>query len=571
MKGWTRIFLMAVTLVSLSVFPAEAGWVNNARTEIVLTAAEFQKLDTFEGHLLGKADKVFVEKDYRGALANYGAFMEQFPKSGATAYVLLRRGRCLDLDNKRFEAIKAYTEVLDYFPNALNYASAALFYIGLCHFQNGDLVAAVKAWTELTQDADYRKSNLAAEALCRMGDLYVQQNNFDDASKYYIQAVIDFRKVNPEVARYTMEQVLGYLIRRRPDEEKLADFYQKVLTFRHDPAQPSPSDYWYSVKDNVRRFGNFAEAEKSKRTDYYRYWSGAMEGKLPLDDEFQLDLADFNLAVDGNRAKWTERVDRQFAVNQKSGNYGRVIRWIRAFGEQKNKVQEYYSKLNFGEMSNAEVDALIRVLCDNAKDLALARNTYDKLQQGKWTDADRTRLVDFMIHKDQVLTERICADMTDKDYGRVKLMRYYHWRRIPEKTLPLANELVNVPAYAKEAYWAKAEMLQMQQKYPEAISAYQSSDRPPSSLFAIADCFRAQGKNEQAVAQLREIEGFFKDSASGAAMRIAYVYRDLKDTKQYVANLRGIMKKYPQSGQSNVAHEELERMGYKIGGGVDAN
>ncbi len=559
-----KIILVVIAIIASMGALLEAA-------EIALTAADFQKLDTFEGHLLGKADKVFAAKDYRGALASYSAFMEQYPKSTATAYVLLRRGRCLELDNKRFEAIKAYTEVLDYFPNALNYASAALFNIGLCHSQNGDQVAAVKAWTELVQDEDYRKSNLAADALCRLGDLFTQQGKHDEAAKYYIQAAIDFRQSNPQVARYSLERAVGYLVRTHPDEPKLADFYKKALTFHVNPDKPSPEDYWYSVKENVRRLGVFSEGEKAKRLEYYRYWSGIMDGKLPQDDEFQLDLADFNRVVDGDQAKWVERVDRQFNANQKPGNYSRVIRWIRAYGENKAKVQEYYSKLNFSEMRNADIEKLIQTLCEPVKDFALARNTYDKLQQSKWTDSDRSRLADFVQHKDSVLMERVCADMTDKNFGRARLMRYYHWQRNPAKALPLANDLVHVETYTKEAYWVQAEMLQMQGKFPEAIAAYQFCDRPPQSLFAIADCFRAQGKNEQAAAQLREIENFFKDSAPEAAIRIAYIYRDSKDTKQYVANLRGIMKKYPQSGQSNIAHEELERLGVRIGGGVDAS
>jgi tetratricopeptide (TPR) repeat protein len=564
--------ILLVLLIFMTVAPqAEAGWEGNARAEIALTAGDFQKLDTFEGHLLAKADQVYAQKDYRGALANYSAFMEQYPKSTATAYVLLRRGRCLDLDNKRFEAIKAYNEVLDYFPNAFNYASAALFYIGLGQFQNGDVVAAVKAWTELVQDEDYRKSDLAAEALCRVGDLFMTQNKADEAAKYYIQATIDFRKANPAVARYTLEQALTYLIRTRPDEAKLADLYQKAFAFGYHPGTPTQEGYWISMREAVRRLGVFTESEKPKRQDYYRYWAGAMAGKFPQDDDFQLDLADFQRLADGDEAKWVERVERQFAAYQKPGNHSRVIRWIRAYGGNKAKVQEYYSKLNFGSMTNGDVEVLIKVLCDYVKDLELARNTYGKLQQGKWTDADRTRLGDFVMLKDEVLMARVCADMTDKDFGRMRLMRYYHWQRMPEKALLLANDLVGVPAYAKEAYWMKAEMLQQLQKYPEAISAYQSCDRPPASLFAIAACFQAQGKTEQALAQLREVEGFFKDAAPEAAMRIARIYRDLKDTKQYVANLRGIMKKYPQSGQSSVAHEELERLGFKIGGGVDAS
>jgi len=563
--------LVAIAMIATSVARVEASWENDERAEIALTAADFQKLDTFEGHLLAKADSVFVKKEYRSAIAEYNAFMEQYPKSTATAYALLRRGRCLHLDNKRFEAIKAYNEVLDYFPNAVSYASAALFYIGLCHFQNGDSVAAVKSWTEMVQDEDYRKNNLAAVALCRLGDLFMRQSKFEEAGKYYAQAAVDFRNSNPEVARFTMEQALGIFIRLRPDEPKLADFYQKALTFHGNPDKPNPSDYWYSVKDNVRRFGNFNENEKTQRADYYRYWSGVMADKLPQDDEFQLALAEFNLSVDGDRAKWTQHLDRQFASLQKPGNYSRVIRWVQAFGDQKAKSQEYFSKLNFSEMNNAQVESLIRILFDSVKDGALARNTYDKLQQGKWTDGDRSRLADFLMHRDEVLMERICADMTDKDFGRARLMRYYHWRRNAVKALPLAAELVRLPAYAKEACWIQAEMLQQLQKYQEALAAYQLSDRPPESLYRIADCYRALGKNEQALAQLREIESFFKDHASEAALRIAFVYSDLKDTKQYVASLRGIMKKYPQSGESNVAFEKLKGMGLKPGGGVDAN
>ena len=72
------------------------------------------------------------------------------------------------------------------------------------------------------------------------------------------------------------------------------------------------------------------------------------------------------------------------------------------------------------------------------------------------------------------------------------------------------------------------------------------------------------------MAQLREVEGFFQKEAPEAGMRIAAAYRDTGDQKQYIAALRGVMKKYPASGQSSEAHQELERLGVKIGGGVDA-
>ena len=35
-------------------------------------------------------------------------------------------------------------------------------------------------------------------------------------------------------------------------------------------------------------------------------------------------------------------------------------------------------------------------------------------------------------------------------------------------------------------------------------------------------------------------------------------------------SVRGVIKKYPKSGQSSEAHQRLEEMGLPIGGGVDA-
>ena len=119
--------------------------------------------------------------------------------------------------------------------------------------------------------------------------------------------------------------------------------------------------------------------------------------------------------------------------------------------------------------------------------------------------------------------------------------------------------------------WIKAELFHSNRKYEQAIKAYQQADRPPENLWRIVECYASLKKLAQAVAQLREVEWFFKDHAPQAVLRIAHLYKGFKMRPEYIAALREIMKKYPKSGQSRQAHVELEALGVRIGGAVDAD
>ena len=59
----------AIILSSLLVVPATAA--DEASQEITYPGGAFAKLDTFEAVALEDADKLFIEKDYKGAFAAY--------------------------------------------------------------------------------------------------------------------------------------------------------------------------------------------------------------------------------------------------------------------------------------------------------------------------------------------------------------------------------------------------------------------------------------------------------------------------------------------------------------------
>ena len=116
-----------------------------------------------------------------------------------------------------------------------------------------------------------------------------------------------------------------------------------------------------------------------------------------------------------------------------------------------------------------------------------------------------------------------------------------------------------------------ADMLFWKGAYKEALAQYQAADNPPATLYNIVDCYLKMRMRDMAIGQLQEIENYFVKEAPRAALQIAYIYRDAGDKARYIGCLRQILKKYPGSAQSSRAHLDLEKLGVKMGGGIDAD
>lgn len=545
-----------------------------AEDEVQFTGEQFKMLDTNEAQALARADKVFAQKDYRRAVAEYESFILEFGKSRAVPYALLRKGRSLEVNSKRHEAIRTYKEVLDYFPNESAYAAPALYFTGLCHMENGDTEKAVVAWTELGADPDYRKHPLAAQALNAVADEWAKRGQEEKAQPLYEQIALDFRNENAGAAHYAIGRAAGFYARRM-NEPGLRLLYGKVKTFAARPQAPGADPaqdrtYWDCVRDLVRRNGRFEIQREDARREYHKYWSGQMAGKFPDWDEFQLDWAEFGLVADKNVNEWVARLDRQFERGYKPGDFARVMRWMRLLSAHRSKVQEYYHKINFEQLRNPQIEEVMRFFYDELKDADLGRNTFQKLRRHQFDDQDKARLARYFFSRDEGLVKDLCADMQDRNFAKFVLMEFYCATKDTEKALALAEELTSVPQYAKEALRRKGEIYEQLKQFDKAIPVWRQMDEPPGTLYRIADCYRQMGKVDEAVGQLREIENFFKDQSSSAAYKIARLFHDAGQRPRYVAQLRYVMKSYPRSKESSQAHQELEKLGVKIGGGVDA-
>jgi len=581
--------LMRLCLALLCVMPgagaARADLTPNA--EVAFPDKAYERLDPFEAHSLKQADAAFPNdpkkrsaKTLREAAAAYDAFIAEFPRSKAVPYALLRKGRCLHLEEKRFEAIKAYTEVLDYFPNDIPFAAPALYYIGAAHWQNGDEDQALKAWAEMAEDADYARSRFAATAINQLADALAQRDRREEAVRYYRQVAIDFRGSNRDAARDAMDKVIHHHIRVSPDEPALRKFYEQVGTFHGNPRKIEgqtieSGDYWGQVRWRVWRFADFNDKQGQARRRYFAYWAEQFEGRFPGWDDYQLSLAGFHRQADGDEAAWMRRVDAQFERNAEPGDYGRVIRWIELYRHHPQKVDAYYQKLDFAKMSNGQMRALMDIAYNRLKNPELGRRVFEKLRLGEMDDDQRAALARSMWSRDAEAVARVCRSFDDQARGRIELLRYYAnpKTRDIEKGLKLASEVTGYPRFANEAYWHQAQLHKANKQYRDAIAAFQTyrpeDEADPANLFEIADCYLKLDKLDAAVRQLGEIETFFKKHASEAAYRTALYYEKAGVKDKYIASLRAVMKKYPESRQSRQVHHRLEKMGLRIGGGVD--
>lgn len=563
---------LAMTMAVGLTFAGAA--VRAQQDEVGMPGADYKRLDTFEAHTLGKANQDFDARNWRQARAAYDAFLIEFPKSQAVPYALLRKGRCLHLDGKRFEAIKVYNEIMDYFPNALHYAGAALYYLGLAHAENGDEPSATKAWAEVASDADYSKHFLAADAINRLAGILAKNGDEAKAAGYYMQVAIDFRRSNPQAARRAIEMAQPYLVRTRPDEKALREFYRKVESFDERPVKVAENlekdrDYWGRVRELVRRHGQFTDLQRDVRVAYYRYWGAAIENRFPDWDAAQTDAAQFWFAADGDEGKFFQRLDRQFAAG-KTDDMGRIVEWIQLYSAHKKKVMEYYAKLDFARMTTAQIWRLFELANERIGDAALIDSVFRRFPMDKMTDDELARLAEYLWRRNVEMVEQVCRAIRDAERGNMERLRFYQNTQQNEPGIKVADELAKSARYSSEALWIKGELLERARRWQEAITAYRQVDKQPDNLWRIAECYARLGQLDSAVGQLREIEGFFVPQAPEAALRVAYYNRDAGKRDVFIAELRNVLKKYPKSGQSSQAHRELEALGVRIGGGMDA-
>ena len=562
-----RIAIVAATLVVAATASAN---------EIAYPAADFAKLDTFEAINLEEADKLYAKGDFTGAYAGYRAHSLEFTKSAALPYVLLRMGRCLHRIDKRNAAIKAYQDVLDYFPDDVVYAAAALYHIGECHGQNGDDAKQTAAWAKLVKDDDYVSQPQAGSALTFLATRMASLGKFDEAAEYQWRTAVAFLSSNPRAAEQGRRDVIQHYVARAPNHDKLKEFYTAAGGFdgratKVDDPENDPR-YWMTVLSTA------ATAAGDLREKACRYWSAKIGSRFPEDDGLRKLACDVKLGSDNDPAGWLAGMAQQYA--SKPATLDRVFQWCDWLRRDPQAEKDFYAK-HGQPLASALTDHADRLKAmHRLRQLGLNDEAVAVLRATRVDGLDDAQLLALAAFAAQYDTEegvlRYFSRVKDPLAAAKGRFDYYHARahRNPpfmEKALVEIATLEKSPQHAGPTLtWAKANLLQWLGRYEEAIKVYREANRQPESTWGIADCLVALKQFPQAVKTVSELEAVGGPVAAQAALRVADIYRIAGEKGREVSQLRTVLKRYPKSGESSAAHNRLEAYGVPLVGGEAA-
>jgi TolA-binding protein len=272
-----------------------------ANFDAPLPDGERAKLSNVQQIELARADKFYRDNNFERASAEYEIFLQQFPDSPARPYVFFQKARSVNGFESADSALRSYNELLDYYPDRVEYAVPALYFSSECHIQNRDAPNAIKVWTEMATDPDYRKHPLTSHALNRLAGSLMEQEKVEEALKFYRQCAVDFRSSSGDQAFKAIGALVEEYTITRPNEPELRRLYRETGGFGWSPgvigAEADVAQdraYWQGIWERV---GAKAKTYPVIQIDIKRrllsYWAGVFRGRFPDWKEFQEQVAAF--------------------------------------------------------------------------------------------------------------------------------------------------------------------------------------------------------------------------------------------------------------------------------------
>jgi len=482
------------------------------------------------------------------------------------AYVIFMEGHSNHWAYTRNQAIRSYTEILDYFPGEIWLAVPALWFRADAHFENGDDLLGFKSLQEIAKDEDYLKHPLAAGAIRRLADNHWANQQFDLAAKYWLTAWDSYHKTNREEAGKAANLLLGHYIL----QHKFAEFEALTTRIAEDTRDLIPvealakeigqaqakmkdqngwSDWYYHRFFNDSKALMLLDRDRKALYEWLKGRAGVFgeAGRLGLFYETRIRFAmEHKLDQPGPlMKKFIEQLKLMKDKPDESVRLGSSVMGSFARSGHKNEASQVFGHISgtlrgsgmTPEEKQSAAQLLLRSTC----------------RMGMVTEA--RSLLDLFTDGLQALWAEYEIGEQSGDWPAAL------------KTLDKIEGMNNPAALARARELRANIYHQHTREYAKAIEVYRTIAKPPGTLWNIQDCYRKLGKTPEAINTLDEIAGMFDSDAPKAVFTKAEYYRADGEHKLAVALYRQILQRFKKSGQSSQAHQRLEDYGIKTGGG----
>lgn len=467
---------------------------------------------------------------YRAAAAEWKKVLlenEMTASAPLTAYLLFMQGLSLQGARDRNAAIKAYTELLDYFIDERWISTAALFHIGLAHQQNGDDRRAQKTYLELVEDPAHARHPLAARAYRRLGDMSWRAKKSREALEYWRSVITEEYKA---IARNDYNEV------RDICGQALAvtgqwDAYEELLF------EGMEQDDHKKRADAVHRAADWL------RNRMYHFWPWWYYDVYYPEREREPKRREWRKQM----AVWYDSHRALFAAADRQWDHAvlgfRI--WREYSGEEAAKrvpaINKLLGELKLDEAGKAKAARdFAFVLCDNKmfdearSMLPHVKNLVDNLWLSYEIENRANQLPAAQLALEQIVAQK---DPATSLAGK-KRLAWFHKERT--------------------------------RQYDKAIALYLDISQPPGTLWDLQECYRRAGKKVEAYTVLTELASIFPSEAARSVW-IQGQYREQDGEKdKAIACYRRLLSQpeWKKTWESSQAHQALERLGIATGGAV---
>ena len=532
-----RPLRIAAAIVAAATLAADAAQEWNWR----LPAETYQRLDipqrTSEDRASGlhaRGEQSRRERKESDAVASFRAASQEWKRftieyvdapESALAHAHFMQAYDLHLAKDRNEAVKIYTEVLDFYPDTPYAQVMALFWRGEAHRENGDQARAMADLAAIAEMEDVAGHPLAVVALERLAEDAWSRMQWEPAAARW-QAIAEDQ---PDPPRDSRDRARRRLMMWRGLEER-----------------------W----DEVARIAESAGADAKARADIL---GGFMWSTWNQDLPNWLRPSYFERRFKGSDAATAEQKFR-----------AKLVDWYAArrsvFAEAGRDWDHDLAVFNYRR----------QLAPDKASTLATELGA--KLRASQVDAAEKERrargLIDQLVQAGMAIEARTLLGFVPNAVDRLRLAY-----SIEERTGHFAEaesilgqlERNEDPAVVLAAKRSRAYLYKDRMNAPEkAIPLYIEIADPPGTLWALQECYWRVGKKPQAHATLTEIASVFPGDAARAMFQKADYFQRENDKAQAIAHYRRILAHpdWKKTGEASSAHQRLEQLGVDTGGAV---